>query len=161
MKLMSINVFLGLSFNRLRLKYFAVSLMLVMVQACGDNKNHELGIKQNKLSPSNIRFSINQQDIELLNGYAQQSAAPDSSNKIITQVLREPTLADLNADGLKTPYSLWVRMVSAVEFFIISRWLCLMVIITRAVRRFCWVIVFNPKVLKSLKIELPCSFWSD
>ena len=96
---MNISVFLELTIKRLRLKYGGLALMLVFMQACQYGLHQELNVTQDKLSPLNTRFNINQQDIALFNGYAEESAAPDSNTKLITQVWGTPTITDLNGDG--------------------------------------------------------------
>lgn len=98
-RLMSISVFIGMTSSCLRFKFLGVLFILVFAQACQYDGNQRRKIAETALSPINTRFNINHSDIQLVNGYAEQSVAPNSSSKVITQVWGAPKLADLNADG--------------------------------------------------------------
>ncbi|WP_339721839.1 META domain-containing protein [uncultured Paraglaciecola sp.] len=93
------GVFLRITNTTLWLKYLAFLIMLVLTQACQYIGDQALNISKHDTDPINTRFNINQSDIQLINGYAEQIAAPDSSSKITTQVWGEPKVTDLNADG--------------------------------------------------------------
>lgn len=89
---MIIGTFLRIMNCPLGLKYLAVLLVLMLTQAC-----HSVG--EQAFDPINTRFNINQSDIQLINGYAEQMTSSDTSSKITTQVWGEPKVSDLNADG--------------------------------------------------------------
>jgi len=93
------SVFLCMTSSRSQLKGFGLTLLLVFAQACHYDGGRDTKIKEHAPSPLNTRFNINQSDIQLVNGYAEKSAAASYSNKITTQVWGAPKVADLNADG--------------------------------------------------------------
>jgi len=50
-------------------------------------------------NPQNIRYRIDKQMVQLINGYAESEAARGSAAKIITRVVNEPVYGDLDGDG--------------------------------------------------------------
>ncbi len=50
--------------------------------------------------PTNAIYLVEGKPIKLINGQAEQEAAPGSAAKIITSIFGEPVAGDLNGDGL-------------------------------------------------------------
>lgn len=96
---MKFSTFIRIPLGHFRLNYLMLLLMLIVAPACHYGPNQREKTAENVASPINTRFNINQREIELVEGYAQESAAPHSASKITTQVWGSPTIADVNADG--------------------------------------------------------------
>ncbi len=77
---------------------FSCGLMLVFtaLQGCANN-----GVEEGRASdgPLYATYTVGGQAVTLVDGHAEQPAAPGSSQKITTGVWGTPELADLNSDG--------------------------------------------------------------
>ena len=71
--------------SRFPLNFLGLLLLLVFMQACHYGVNNDPKRAENDPSPINTTFNIEQREIVLINGHAEQSAMSDPKSKIISQ----------------------------------------------------------------------------
>lgn len=79
--------------------FIATGLMLLFLNACEKQKVRPLPQKVEAVSPLDARYTLEGQEVLLVNGIAESQAAPDSASKNITRVWGKPKIADINGDG--------------------------------------------------------------
>jgi heat shock protein HslJ len=78
-----------------------VALIALLFQLSACEKQAVVSSLQDResFSPLNSSYSIEDQEIRLVNGIAENPVAPNAASKMRTQVWGEPKMADINGDG--------------------------------------------------------------
>jgi len=77
----------------------ALIALLFQLSACEKQAVDSSLQDRESLSPLNSSYSIEDQEIRLVNGIAENQVTPNAANKMRTQVWDEPKMADINGDG--------------------------------------------------------------
>lgn len=75
---------------------YGVMLVLATLYGCAKPTDIE---NQGNVSPLNATYTIDGEDVTLVDGYAEAPAVPGSSTKITTRIWGAPEISDLNGDG--------------------------------------------------------------
>lgn len=87
-------------------------------QKNGEQNNDVMSFVAN---PKNCSYRINKQNIQLVNGYAEEDVAPNSITKTITRYFGNEVSADFNNDGtLDTAFILTQSLGDATPFYYLA-----------------------------------------